>query len=169
MVSGSLIIMDRDIPFTINPFFANAMQYGSTDIAPITSPVSAQSSAIAVYYEGGVEVSGATSEVMPGKSEKEYEIRSADQLQYLNWNYQTKNAVTTLNTSADVQHVNGYTYLGSMTKDGSVTKIEYSWIQSHDVDADMTHDGSRLFVQIGSLYDEMGAANAAVTGVYVLF
>lgn len=151
--------------FTINPFFANAMQYGSTDIAPITSPVSAQSSAIAVYYEGGVEVSGATSEVMPGKSEKEYEIRSADQLQYLNWNYQTKNAVTTLNTSADVQHVNGYTYLGSMTKDGSVTKIEYSWIQSHDVDADMTHDGSRLFVQIGSLYDEMGAKQQSLVSM----
>ena len=84
--------------FTINPFFANAMQYGSTNIAPITSPASAQSSAIAVYDEGGVEVSGATSEVMPGASKKEYEIRSADQLQYLNWNCETKNVVTTLNT-----------------------------------------------------------------------
>ena len=148
--------------FTINPFFANAMQYGSTNIAPITSPASAQSSAIAVYDEGGVEVSGATSEVMPGKSEKEYEIRSADQLQYLNWNCKTKNVVTTLNESADVANVDGYTYLGYMTGTNAPVSADYNWIQSHDVDANMTSapdGGNVFFTQIGSMYDAKSSAN----------
>ena len=150
--------------FTINPFFANAMQYGSTNIAPITSPASAQSSAIAVYDEGGVEVSGATSEVMPGKSEKEYEIRSADQLQYLNWNCKTKNVVTTLNESADVANVDGYTYLGYMTGTNAPVSADYNWIQSHDVDANMTSalgGGTVFFTQIGSMYDENGVKNTS--------
>lgn len=150
--------------FTINPFFANAMQYGSTNIAPITSPASAQSSAIAVYDEGGVEVSGATSEVMPGASKKEYEIRSADQLQYLNWNCETKNVVTTLNESKDVDHVDGYTYLGYMTGKNAPVSADYNWIQSHDVDANMTSapdGGNVFFTQIGSMYDENGVKNTS--------
>ena len=150
--------------FTINPFFANAMQYGSTDIAPITSPVSAQSSAIAVYDEGGVEVSGSTSEVMPGKSENEYEIRSADQLQYLNWNCKTKNVVTTLNESNDVDNVDGYTYLGYMTRKNAPVSADYNWIQSHDVDANMTSapdGGNVFFTQIGSMYDENGVQDTS--------
>ena len=150
--------------FTINPFFANAMQYGSTNIAPITSPASAQSSAIAVYDEGGVEVSGATSEVMPGASKKEYEIRSADQLQYLNWNCETKNVVTTLNESKHVDHVDGYTYLGYMTGKNAAVSADYNWIQSHDVDANMTSapdGGNVFFTQIGSMYDENGVKNTS--------
>ena len=150
--------------FTINPFFANAMQYGSTNIAPITSPTSAQSSAIAVYDEGGVEVSGATSEVMPGASKKEYEIRSADQLQYLNWNCETKNVVTTLNESKDVEHVDGYTYLGHMTGKNDPVSADYNWIQSHDVDANMTSapdGGNVFFTQIGSMYDENGVKDTS--------
>lgn len=150
--------------FTINPFFANAMQYGSTNIAPITSPASAQSSAIAVYDEGGVAVSGATSEVMPGKSEKKYEIRSADQLQYLNWNCKTKNVVTTLNESADVANVGGYTYLGYMTGTNAPVSADYNWIQSHDVDANMTSapdGGNVFFTQIGSMYDENGVKDTS--------
>lgn len=150
--------------FTINPFFANAMQYGSTNIAPITSPASAQSSAIAVYDEGGVEVSGATSEVMPGASKKEYEIRSADQLQYLNWNCETKNVVTTLNESKHVDHVDGYTYLGYMTGKNAPVSADYNWIQSHDVDANMTSapdGGNVFFTQIGSMYDENGVKNTS--------
>ena len=150
--------------FTINPFFANAMQYGSTNIAPITSPASAQSSAIAVYDEGGVEVSGATSEVMPGASKKEYEIRSADQLQYLNWNCETKNVVTTLNESKDVDHVDGYTYLGYMTGKNAPVSADYNWIQSHDVDANMTSapdGGNVFFTQIGSMYDENGVKDTS--------
>lgn len=150
--------------FTINPFFANAMQYGSTNIAPITSPASAQSSAIAVYDEGGVEVSGATSEVMPGASKKEYEIRSADQLQYLNWNCETKNVVTTLNESKHVDHVDGYTYLGYMTGKNAPVSADYNWIQSHDVDANMTSapdGGNVFFTQIGSMYDENGVKDTS--------
>lgn len=150
--------------FTINPFFANAMQYGSTNIAPITSPASAQSAAIAVYDEGGVEVSGATSEVMPGASKKEYEIRSADQLQYLNWNCETKNIVTTLNESKDVKHVDGYTYLGYMTGKNDPVSADYNWIQSHDVDANMTSapdGGNVFFTQIGSMYDENGVKDTS--------
>ena len=253
--------------FTINPFFGNAMQYGTED----------DESDLA----------------MPGENGNKYEIRSAQQLQYMNWNNNTGDAVTTLDSSNYTKYVNNYTYLGqeagadssttsatavsyiwtgsdapaqqqyvlnsdetcshwswngkkisyyvdvtvnteywefvedsssstsysiktwsvtsiddgdwrnynyrnhytftTSTKtgywkwvgsgkpsDGStswkktggsngVTDGKLSWIQSHDVDADMTPNGSTLFTQIGSLYDTKGASHVATTDVYVAY
>ena len=143
--------------FTINPFFANAMQYGSN--SPDYDGIQ---SATVTVLEDGFEVQVNAKEAMPGENGKEYEIRSAEQLQYLNWNCETKNVVTTLNESTDVDHVDGYTYLGYMTGTDAPVSADYNWIQSHDVDANMTSapdGGNVFFTQIGSMYDAKSSAN----------
>lgn len=143
--------------FTINPFFANAMQYGSS--FPDYDGI--QSSTVTVL-EDGFEVQVNADEAMPGEKGKEYEIRSAEQLQYLNWNYKTGTATKILDTTDDVELVDKYSYLGYMTGNDAPVSADYNWIQSHDVDANMTSapdGGNVFFTQIGSMYDAKSSAN----------
>lgn len=143
--------------FTINPFFANAMQYGSN--SPDYDGI--QSSTVTVL-EDGFEVQVNAKEAMPGENGKEYEIRSAEQLQYLNWNYEAGTATKTLDTADDVELVDKYPYLGYMTGNDAPVSADYNWIQSHDVDANMTSapdGGSVFFTQIGSMYDAKSSKN----------
>lgn len=143
--------------FTINPFFANAMQYGSS--FPDYDGI--QSSTVTVL-EDGFEVQVNAKEAMPGENGKEYEIRSAEQLQYLNWNYKTGTATKILDTTDDVELVDKYSYLGYMTGNDAPVSADYNWIQSHDVDANMTSapdGGNVFFTQIGSMYDAKSSAN----------
>lgn len=143
--------------FTINPFFANAMQYGSNspNYDGIQSPT-------VTVLEDGFEVQANANEIMPGENGKEYEIRSADQLEYMNWNYKTGIATKTLDTADDVELVDKYPYLGYMTGNDAPVSADYNWIQSHDVDANMTSapdGGNVFFTQIGSMYDAKSSAN----------
>lgn len=258
-----------DYVFTISPFFANAMQYGGEN----TSAISVQSIEV---LDNGVEVQSDENLPMPGTAGNEYEIRSADQLQYMNWNYNKANAVTVLDKTNYTEDVAAYTYLGYMsgnatkeqpyyrwtgtesptrtqeefsdynenckafrtyktntsywefvkddncdteysvistwnwqqhylsygdshyhysvqkqtlrgywkwvgdtdtllnTQDSSLyRKVEvdtkYSWIQSHDVDANMSHDGDRLFIQIGSLFDAEGHRDVEAAEAYMTY
>ena len=116
--------------FTINPFFANAMQYGSNS----QNYAGIQSTTITVL-ENGFEVQSTTNEVMPGETGNEYQIRSAEQLEYLNWNYRTGVATTTLDKTSDtdydyLKNVYGYTYLGYMNNIGKVSESMYYWTGS---------------------------------------
>lgn len=143
--------------FTINPFFANAMQYGSN--SPDYDGIQ---SATVTVLEDGFEVQVNAKEAMPGENGKEYEIRSAEQLQYLNWNYKTGTATKILDTTDDVELVDKYSYLGYMTGNDAPVSADYNWIQSHDVDANMTSapdGGNVFFTQIGSMYDSKSSAN----------
>lgn len=145
--------------FTINPFFANAMQYGSS--FPDYDGI--QSSTVTVL-EDGFEVQVNADEAMPGENGKEYEIRSAEQLEYMNWNYKTGTATKTLDTADDVELVDKYPYLGYMTGNDAPVSADYNWIQSHDVDANMTSapdGGNVFFTQIGSMYDENGVKDTS--------
>ena len=143
--------------FTINPFFANAMQYGSN--SPDYDGIQ---SATVTVLEDGFEVQANANETMPGENGKEYEIRSAEQLQYLNWNYKNGTATKILDTTDDVELVDKYSYLGYMTGNDAPVSADYNWIQSHDVDANMTSapdGGNVFFTQIGSMYDAKSSAN----------
>lgn len=251
--------------FTISPFFANAMQYGGEN----TSAISVQSIEV---LDNGVEVQSDENLPMPGTAGNEYEIRSADQLQYMNWNYEAGDAVTTLNPNNYKSAVTAYTYLGCMSgeyrwtgtesptqtkeeflaynnscdayrsyktntsywefvKDSSVNTVytvitawnqkwhqygkrghtdykvteeklngywkwvgdtdtltktydsnsyeviryenKYNWIQSHDVDANMSHSdtpgANKLFTQIGSLYDAKGNQDVENAEAYICY
>ena len=255
--------------FTINPFFANAMQYGSDDGSAQAAGVTTMS--LSVVDEDGFTADTEGVQAMPGTSGNEYEIRSDEQLQYINWNATTKNAYTALNADNYKSDVSGYTYLGYMytgeyrwtaqrnpslleytytqnswwskyytrtkndhywefvednsgssytidkwkeNKDGTYSKngtdsvkgywiwkgtsdcpipvwyennqqknesagnyrvnveghgADYSWKQTHDVDAGMYHDGGVLFTQIGSIYDELGSKHQEEASAYISY
>ena len=259
--------------FTINPFFANAMQYGSRTDDGMVQAAGVQTMSLSVVDEYGFTAEAEDVPAMPGSAENEYEIRSDDQLQYMNWNVKTKNAYTALNADNYKANVSGYTYLGYMqTKEyrwkgtdnpqrqqrefsqwngryyllrenttnywefrsdsnssqsyyipkwkqkydssrreyyyedegGSGQKgywvwhgasdcptpidssgndetssryqvsvngnaADYSWKQTHDVDADMYHEGGILFTQIGSIYDELGAKHQEAASAYISY
>ena len=87
-------------------------------------------SATVTVLEDGFEVQVNAKEAMPGENGKEYEIRSAEQLQYLNWNYKTGTATKILDTTDDVELVDKYSYLGYMTGNDAPVSADYNWIQS---------------------------------------
>lgn len=159
--------------FTINPFFANAMQYGSK----AEGETATQS--VTVLAENGRAVTGTETLAMPGEDSKPYEVRSAEQLQYLNWNNQTGNAVTTLQENNYLTDYKGYTYLGHMSGQGGwkwgekQTDGNLKWLQTHDVDANMKPDKEGKengnFTQIGSLYDTKAKEHTADADAYIAY
>lgn len=107
--------------FDISPFFANAI-YFKTNLS--TNETSAQK-----YLNSNL-----------GKSDNAYEIRSAEQLQYLNWNYDVKNT----NTYGTMDNRTQFTYLmysknpgrniQSADDSNNINKY-FSFVQSHDINA----------------------------------
>lgn len=170
--------------FTINPFFANAMQYGTADESGVSRALN--------VVDDGVAVKAGTTYSMPGTAGCQYEIRSADQLQYLNWNCVTKDATTVLQSEADYgtieAKVKGYTYLGYMYSESEkrwddyikgykdisgashIEKAPYLWQQTHDVDAKMEPQSTEAtFTPIGSLYDTNGALAVKDANAYMSY
>lgn len=111
----------KSYSFDISPFFANAI-YFDTELT--TSETSAQK-----YLNSNL-----------GKSDNAYEIRSAEQLQYLNWNYAVKNT----NTYGTMDNRTQFTYLmysknpgrnvQSADDSNNINKY-FAFIQSHDINA----------------------------------
>ena len=108
--------------FLLNPFFANSYSY--------------------------VDEEDAGANKTPGTEELAYQVRSVEQLQFINWSYDGKAA--TGSTMADVTSTNYKTFpylqyatvttQGSQTKAGSLTgdwdggpRTVQTWKQTHDV------------------------------------
>ena len=107
--------------FTVNPFFANSF-----------------------CYDG---VSGNTPGKTPGQKENKYQIRSAMQLQYINWNSINQNATSAITTQYG-SHNKNFEYL--VYVDGAATAPEawnHYWEQTHDVNRE-----SKQFTPIGSMH-----------------
>lgn len=111
----------KSYSFDISPFFANAI-YFDTELT--TSETSAQK-----YLNSNL-----------GKSDNAYEIRSAEQLQYLNWNYVGKNT----NTYGTMDNRTEFTYLMYSYKRGQYVQSAddsnninkyFAFVQSHDINA----------------------------------
>lgn len=98
----------------------------------------------------------------PGYSEKRaYQVRSIQQLQYINWNYQTKNTTTSITGLKNESRWNPkntentcFPYLlCETTKNAGKTEIKpLYWSQTHDLDAAKESIGN--FTPIGSMFDE---------------
>lgn len=111
----------KSYSFDISPFFANAIYF---DTKLTTSETSAQK-----YLNSNL-----------GKSDNAYEIRSAQQLQYLNWNYVGKNT----NTYVTMNNRTQFTYLMYSKNQGinvqsaddsnNISKY-FAFVQSHDINA----------------------------------
>ena len=158
--------------FTISPFFANAMQYGTKNAGE------ALAQELTVLAEDGSVATGTEALPMPGEDGRQYEIRSAEQLEYLNWNSKTGDAVTTLQEENYLSDYEGYTYLGHMSgensnsgtgKTSNLADGKLEWVQTHDVDANMEPNGKKVFTQIGSMFDTKGKDNVEAAYAYMAY
>lgn len=136
--------------YTVCPFFADAISLDS--------------------------VSGtATNSAKPGATEgSAYQVRSVSQLQYLNWNYNTRStAHSILAGNYTDGNITKYPYLGSYrhsvngNESSFGNQTRHYWVQSHDLDAAAEYDDpDHLFTPIGNMVDrnnDGGTANPYVS------
>lgn len=131
--------------FTLSPFFANAFSYdgcmknGALQKPQDSAPFGEQTQP-------------------PGSKDNPYQIRSAMQLQYINWNAKNHNTQTAVSAtskrnvwSGDEQNTY-FPYLVYVSGNDQSTKAyNYYWEQSHDLDYEGKKDG-KPFHPIGSMY-----------------
>ena len=131
--------------YTVCPFFADAISLDS--------------------------VSGAaTNSAKPGATEgSAYQVRSVSQLQYLNWNYNTRSTTHSILAGSYTDgSITKYPYLGSYrhSVNGNESRfgnqIRRYWVQSHDLDAAAEYDDpDHLFTPIGNMVDENNGGGKA--------
>ncbi len=146
--------------YTISPFFADAMSVPDEEYEAATDDNKKQATVST-----------------PGTEKNPYMIRSPEQLQFINWNYENDDTDSFVDQS-NAEHTDAFTYLRyfwynrtNLVYDDSSPR--YHWNQSHDVD--FGHDPnafeSQNFTPIGSLVDvgQQNDANATMAyfaGVY---
>lgn len=136
--------------YTVCPFFADAISLDS--------------------------VSGAaTNSAKPGATEgSAYQVRSVSQLQYLNWNYNTRSTTHSILAGNYTDgSITKYPYLGSYRHSVNGNESRFGnqtrryWVQSHDLDAAAEYDDpDHLFTPIGNMVDrnnDGGTANPYVS------
>ncbi len=142
------------------------------------SPFFADSMALRAVYLAGEEqdLTGAVRTEAPGTAENPYQIRSAAQLQYINWNWAERTAAYSIsadNTTSltDRWTIRQYPYLIYTDKDTDAPLSRgLSWKQSHDVDSYLENGGTvRDFTPIGSLYDVATSLDSAYSDPYTAF
>lgn len=131
--------------YTVCPFFADAISLDS--------------------------VSGAaTNSAKPGATEgSAYQVRSVSQLQYLNWNYNTRSTTHSILAGSYTDgSITKYPYLGSYrhlvnwNESSFGNQTRRYWVQSHDLDAAAEYDDSdHLFTPIGNMVDENNGGGKA--------
>ncbi|MCR4771713.1 MAG: InlB B-repeat-containing protein [Oscillospiraceae bacterium] len=148
--AGSLTLSDGTLSrsFTLTPFFANAMQCAGAG---------------SVTTEDGRTVDFSAA---PGSSVNTFEIRSVTQLQYINWNTQTRGCDTLVNKENRTR----FPFIQYATNIGvglqskadvlSFRPVQY-WKQSHDVSG----DGFEGYTPIAG----MGTSSPTVSGEYENF
>ncbi len=131
--------------YTVCPFFADAISLDS--------------------------VSGAaTNSAKPGATEgSAYQVRSVSQLQYLNWNYNTRSTTHSILAGSYTDgNITKYPYLGSYRNSVNGNESRFGnqtrryWVQSHDLDAAAEYDApDHLFTPIGNMVDENNGGGKA--------
>lgn len=125
--------------YEISPFFANAMQYVSYKKADASE----------VFNDKEIKLEGSDYSVRdyskePGQSGNEYEIRSAEQLQFINYNYRARNCNQVVTDRNDDTYYRCFTYLmqasyttkNTQTWDAALNHTKREWNQTHDLNAD---------------------------------
>ncbi len=131
--------------FTLSPFFANAFSYDGC-----------MKNGILQKPQDGAPFGKQTQP--PGSKGNPYQIRSAMQLQYINWNAKNHNTQTAVSAtkkwngwSGDAQNTY-FPYLVYVSgNDQSTQGYHYYWEQSHDLDYEGKKDGAP-FHPIGSMF-----------------
>ena len=156
--SGSITLTynNHSYEYVLTPHFADAMQFAKMDGDDISGKLDADNLARLQL----TDKNGTTDYAMaPGDSGRSgsgnpYEIRSTQQLQYINWNYVNTNCTSWLAMGKTAKTVSSegfwscFPYLGYINRASNVTKREYYWEQTHDADGN-----NASFTPIGSLCD----------------
>ena len=136
--------------YTVCPFFADAISLDSVN-------------------------GTATGSAKPGETGgSAYQVRSVSQLQYLNWNYNTRSTTHSILAGNYTDgSITKYPYLGSYRHSVSWNESRFGnqtrryWVQSHDLDAAAEYDDpDHLFTPIGNMVDrnnDGGTANPYVS------
>lgn len=136
--------------YTVCPFFADAISLDSVN-------------------------GTATGSAKPGATEgSAYQVRSVSQLQYLNWNYNTRSTTHSILAGNYTDgSITKYPYLGSYRHSVNWNESRFGnqtrryWVQSHDLDAAAEYDDpDHLFTPIGNMVDrnnDGGTANPYVS------
>ena len=147
--------------FTLSPFFANAFSYdGCVTDEGLQKPKD--------------DAPFGKQTQPPGSEDNPYQIRSAMQLQYINWNAKNHNTHTAVSATSSWYGWRGaeqntyFPYLVYVSgNDQSMKGYHYYWEQSHDLDYEGTKNG-KPFHPIGSMYytadNEKGQAYIAYFG-----
>lgn len=136
--------------YTVCPFFADAISLDSVN-------------------------GTATGSAKPGETGgSAYQVRSVSQLQYLNWNYNTRSTTHSILAGNYTDgSITKYPYLGSYRHSVNWNESRFGnqtrryWVQSHDLDAAAEYDDpDHLFTPIGNMVDrnnDGGTANPYVS------
>lgn len=136
--------------YTVCPFFADAISLDSVNVT-------------------------ATGSAKPGETGgSAYQVRSVSQLQYLNWNYNTRSTTHSILAGNYTDgSITKYPYLGSYRHSVNSGENRFGnqtrryWVQSHDLDAAAEYDDpDHLFTPIGNMVDrnnDGGTANPYVS------
>lgn len=116
----------------LNPFFADAMSCQDYGIQIVSAPTD-----------------------LPGTEKNPYEVRSIDQLQFINWNINQKNTTRRM----DIWNKANYPYL-SYGSDGILTTRAFFWEQTHDL-----RGAARVtYTPIAEVYDDTGNQQGVLFG-----
>ena len=116
----------------LNPFFANAMSCDS-----------------------GREESGVL-KALPGTKDNPYEVRSIDQLQFINWNSNAHNTVRRM----DIYNLDKFPYLCYGGNGHAKTIRAYHWEQTHDLEGKK----NATYTPIAAVYDESNESKGVLFG-----
>lgn len=147
--------------FKFTPFFANSMSLESVEYKNV------RISDIEINdYKDHMNAS-TNYGALAGTNTNKFEIRSAAQLQYLNWNAVTKNTTEWFNNNAQsvTETWESFPYLGFVNGNNfKRPKAKYFFNQSHDLNAKGSLE--RLFTPIGSMAEMSSNTNANLVATY---
>lgn len=118
----------------LNPFFADSM---------------------AVQAQNGQTAGAGISTALPGTGDNPYQVRSIDQLQFINWNYNAKNTVRRMDTWNKMY----FPYL-CYGEDNKWTLRPFYWEQTHDLEGEK----GKTYTPIAGVYDDSDLASGNLFG-----
>ena len=127
------------------------LQYNGNSYTYSLCPFFAKAISLDSYTVGTQTVT--TKDSKPGTSGNHYQIRSIRQLQYINWNYQTKDTAYSI-AKRNQQPNKTFPYLlcEDDNNPGKSPVKDLYWSQTHDLDA--YKEKIENFTPIGSMFDE---------------
>lgn len=152
----------RTLNYTISPFFANAISLKTTDIIPVNNKE--------------IDLTKADSRFLntnPSFDTNNYEIRSAQQLQYINWNSGTRSTASLVNTNNywNYNYLMYASWTGNQSNirqtyndlaNSEKTKSNLMFKQSHDLNAQNVQDYVPIACPTTSSSNQQGSGYSSI-------